>query len=127
MNMHSPAIEMLPVTALRPYIGNARTHSDSFGLGETGRYCTNVWDYAGISSIGATRMDELAMHPATGCRLRSDYNARRVEATSTRGRCSLRVRESGRQSPAPRVTRSSTGSAGRRPAEAGRDCGPYNR
>lgn len=27
MNMHSPAIEMLPVTGLRPYAGNARTHS----------------------------------------------------------------------------------------------------
>jgi DNA modification methylase len=38
-------------------------HTNSFGLGETGRYRTNVWDYAGISSIGAKRMDELAMHP----------------------------------------------------------------
>ena len=39
------------------------THTHSFGLGETGRYRTNVWDYAGISSIGASRSDELAMHP----------------------------------------------------------------
>ncbi|MGD9713375.1 MAG: site-specific DNA-methyltransferase [Thermomicrobiales bacterium] len=38
-------------------------HTNSFGLGETGRYRTNVWDYAGISSIGAKRMEELAMHP----------------------------------------------------------------
>jgi DNA modification methylase len=38
-------------------------HTNSFGLGETGRYRTNVWDYAGISSIGANRMDQLAMHP----------------------------------------------------------------
>ncbi|WP_292168330.1 DNA methyltransferase [Mesorhizobium sp.] len=37
--------------------------TNSFGLGETGRYRTNVWDYAGISSLGANRMDELAMHP----------------------------------------------------------------
>ncbi len=37
--------------------------TNSFGLGETGRYRTNVWDYAGISSIGANRSDELAMHP----------------------------------------------------------------
>jgi hypothetical protein len=29
-------------------------HTNSFGLGETGRYRTNVWDYAGISSIGAS-------------------------------------------------------------------------
>ena len=38
-------------------------HTNTFGLGETGRYRTNVWDYAGISSIGASRSDELAMHP----------------------------------------------------------------
>lgn len=38
-------------------------HTNSFGLGQTGRYRTNVWDYAGISSIGASRSDELAMHP----------------------------------------------------------------
>lgn len=42
--------------------GNA-PHTNSFGLGETGRYRTNVWDYAGISSIGASRSEELAMHP----------------------------------------------------------------
>jgi DNA modification methylase len=39
------------------------THTNSFGLGETGRYRTNVWDYAGISTISASRQDELAMHP----------------------------------------------------------------
>ena len=38
-------------------------HTNSFGLGQTGRYRTNVWDYAGISSIGAGRSDDLAMHP----------------------------------------------------------------
>ena len=38
-------------------------HTNSFGLGETGRYRTNVWDYAGISSIGTNRSEELAMHP----------------------------------------------------------------
>ena len=38
-------------------------HTNSFGLGQTGRYRTNVWDYAGISSIGTARSDELAMHP----------------------------------------------------------------
>ena len=43
-------------------IGTA-PHTNSFGLGETGRYRTNVWDYAGISSLSAKRMEELAMHP----------------------------------------------------------------
>jgi len=38
-------------------------HTNSFGLGDTGRYRTNVWDYAGISSLGANRSGELAMHP----------------------------------------------------------------
>jgi len=38
-------------------------HTNSFGLGETGRYRTNVWDYAGISSLGRDRDAELAMHP----------------------------------------------------------------
>jgi len=38
-------------------------HTNSFGLGETGRYRTNVWDYAGISSMTGSRRDELAMHP----------------------------------------------------------------
>jgi len=39
------------------------THTNTFGLGDTGRYRTNVWDHAGISSIGAGRSEELAMHP----------------------------------------------------------------
>jgi DNA modification methylase len=38
-------------------------HTNSFGLGDTGRYRTNVWDYGGISSISADRSAELAMHP----------------------------------------------------------------
>lgn len=38
-------------------------HTNTFGLGDKGRYRTNVWDYAGISSIGPNRSEELAMHP----------------------------------------------------------------
>lgn len=38
-------------------------HINNFGLGDSGRYRTNVWDYPGISSLGATRDEELAMHP----------------------------------------------------------------
>jgi DNA modification methylase len=38
-------------------------HVNSFGLGQTGRYRTNVWDYPGISSAGANRHADLAMHP----------------------------------------------------------------
>lgn len=38
-------------------------HTNTFGLGDSGRYRTNVWDYAGISSIGSNRAEELAMHP----------------------------------------------------------------
>jgi len=43
-------------------VGSA-PHVNTFGLGEGGRYRTNVWDYAGISSLSATRRDDLAMHP----------------------------------------------------------------
>jgi DNA modification methylase len=38
-------------------------HVNSFGLGETGRPRSNVWDYPGASSIGPSRMEEFAMHP----------------------------------------------------------------
>ncbi len=38
-------------------------HINNFGLGETGRYRTNVWDYGGINSFRADRDVELAMHP----------------------------------------------------------------
>jgi DNA modification methylase len=38
-------------------------HINNFELGQHGRYRTNVWDYPGISSMSATRSEELAMHP----------------------------------------------------------------
>lgn len=40
-------------------------HTNTFGLGETGRHRSNVWDYAGISSISPTRSEELARHPTS--------------------------------------------------------------
>jgi len=38
-------------------------HINNFELGQHGRNRTNVWDYAGISSLRAGRSEELAMHP----------------------------------------------------------------
>jgi DNA modification methylase len=38
-------------------------HTNNFGLGDKGRYRTNVWTYAGANSFRADRMDELASHP----------------------------------------------------------------
>jgi DNA modification methylase len=38
-------------------------HVNTFGLGGTGRYRTNVWSYAGINTLRAGRMEELALHP----------------------------------------------------------------
>jgi DNA modification methylase len=38
-------------------------HTNTFGLGDTGRYRTNVWDYPGISSLTSQRADDLARHP----------------------------------------------------------------
>jgi DNA modification methylase len=41
----------------------AGRHVNSFGLGDTGRYRTNVWDYAGVNTFSASRDADLAMHP----------------------------------------------------------------
>jgi DNA modification methylase len=38
-------------------------HINNFELGQHGRYRTNVWDYDGVNTMKAGRMDELAMHP----------------------------------------------------------------
>ncbi len=43
-------------------VGKAE-HINNFGLGDKGRYRTNVWDYAGITSPGKARLTDLAMHP----------------------------------------------------------------
>jgi DNA modification methylase len=38
-------------------------HTNTFGLGDSGRYRTNVWDYAGVNTLRPGRAEELAMHP----------------------------------------------------------------
>lgn len=38
-------------------------HTNTFGLGGSGRYRTNVWDYPGVNTLRAERRDELNMHP----------------------------------------------------------------
>jgi DNA modification methylase len=43
-------------------VGTA-AHTNTFGLGDTGRYRTNVWDYAGVNTLRRERGAELAMHP----------------------------------------------------------------
>jgi DNA modification methylase len=43
-------------------VGTA-AHTNSFGLGDTGRYRSNVWDYPGVSSLGKDRAAALEMHP----------------------------------------------------------------
>ncbi|KCZ53640.1 hypothetical protein HY29_16605 [Hyphomonas beringensis] len=37
-------------------------HTNTFGLGETGRHRSNVWQYAGVNSFGKNQKD-LALHP----------------------------------------------------------------
>jgi DNA modification methylase len=39
------------------------SHINSFELGQHGRYRTNVWEYRGVNTLKAGRMDELALHP----------------------------------------------------------------
>jgi len=43
-------------------VGSA-PHTNTFGLGDSGRYRTNVWDYAGVNTLRAGRSKDLAMHP----------------------------------------------------------------
>ncbi|WP_299847842.1 DNA methyltransferase [uncultured Roseovarius sp.] len=38
-------------------------HINTFELGQHGRYRTNVWEYRGVNSRHAGRMEELALHP----------------------------------------------------------------
>jgi hypothetical protein len=38
------------------------SHTNTFGL-DSGRYRTNVWDYAGVNTLRSGRGEELAMHP----------------------------------------------------------------
>jgi DNA modification methylase len=38
-------------------------HLNTFELGQYGRHRTNVWDYDGVNTMRAGRMEELAMHP----------------------------------------------------------------
>jgi DNA modification methylase len=38
-------------------------HINNFGLGDKGRYRSNVWDYPGLNGWTAARAEELAMHP----------------------------------------------------------------
>lgn len=39
------------------------SHVNAFELGQHGRYRTNVWQYKGVNTLKAGRLDELAMHP----------------------------------------------------------------
>jgi DNA modification methylase len=43
-------------------VGDA-PHTNNFGLGDKGRYRTNVWSYPGVNTFKADRMTELASHP----------------------------------------------------------------
>lgn len=38
-------------------------HLNNFELGQHGRYRTNVWQYRGVKTVGAGRLEELALHP----------------------------------------------------------------
>lgn len=43
-------------------VGDA-PHTNNFGLGDKGRYRTNVWTYPGVNTFKAERAAELASHP----------------------------------------------------------------
>lgn len=41
----------------------AAPHINNFGLGDKGRYRTNVWSYRGLNTGGVNRQEELSIHP----------------------------------------------------------------
>ena len=43
-------------------VGNA-PHINTIELGKSGRYRTNVWDYAGVNTFGRNRNEGLSVHP----------------------------------------------------------------
>jgi DNA modification methylase len=45
------------------YKSGTEPHINAIDLGRSGRYRTNVWDYPGVNTMRAGRMDELSMHP----------------------------------------------------------------
>lgn len=45
------------------YKNRQAAHINNIELGKHGRYRTNVWDYAGVNSLKAERMEELKLHP----------------------------------------------------------------
>jgi DNA modification methylase len=45
------------------YKNGTAPHINSFELGQHGRYRTNVWQYRGVNTLKAGRMEELALHP----------------------------------------------------------------
>lgn len=45
------------------YKNGSAPHINNVELGKHGRNRTNVWDYAGVNTLGAERSDALAMHP----------------------------------------------------------------
>ena len=71
-------------------------HINNFGLGQHGRYRTNVWDYAGVNSLKADRDEELAMHPTVkpvamvACRI-----GQLIRSAVRNGRGTGRLRKSG--------------------------------
>jgi DNA modification methylase len=45
------------------YKNGKEKHINNFGLGGTGRYRTNVWEYSGMNSVGNKERDLLKEHP----------------------------------------------------------------
>jgi DNA modification methylase len=41
----------------------AAPHTNTFELGQHGRYRTNVWQYKGVNTLKSGRLEELALHP----------------------------------------------------------------
>ena len=56
-------VEWLEIYAATALAGLVAVPINNFELGQHGRHRTNVWDYAGVNTMRAGRLEELAMHP----------------------------------------------------------------
>ncbi len=68
-------------------VGTAQ-HVNTFGLGEAGRYRTNVWEYAGVNSFREGRLDDLELHPTV-----------KRQTRRPRGRCDQGLQPARRRHP----------------------------
>jgi hypothetical protein len=60
---HGDVLSLPPRADLRLQGWDCAAHTNTFELGQHGRYRTNVWQYKGVNTMRKGRMEELSLHP----------------------------------------------------------------